>query len=55
MSVIYILNIVDANVDAHLKTFDVSDDLSINVEPWQSWGMGSKKIISGLSLKINFK
>jgi hypothetical protein len=55
MSVIYILNIVDANVDAHLKTFDVSDDLSVHVEPWQSWGMGNKKVVMGLSLKINFK
>jgi hypothetical protein len=54
MSVVYILNIVDANVDAHLRTFDVSDDLSIRVDPWQGWGMGNK-IITGLSLKINFK
>lgn len=31
----YLLNIIDANVDAHLKQFDVSDDLSIrpNFEP----------------------
>ena len=25
----YILNIIDANVDAHLKQYDISDDLSI--------------------------
>jgi hypothetical protein len=31
---LYILNIIDANVDAHLKTFDVSDDLSVAVSPW---------------------
>ncbi|MFT4754607.1 MAG: hypothetical protein ACI9GM_000591 [Salibacteraceae bacterium] len=31
--VIYILQIVDANVDAQLMTFDVSDDLSLNVIP----------------------
>jgi hypothetical protein len=31
--VIYILNIVDATVDAHLFSFDVSDDLSLNVQP----------------------
>lgn len=30
---VYILNIIDANVDAHLKTFDVSDDLSLNISP----------------------
>jgi len=27
------LNIVDANVTAHLKTFDLSDDLSLQVKP----------------------
>lgn len=33
MGLIYLLNIVDANVDAHLKTFDVSDDLSLELSP----------------------
>lgn len=27
------LNVVDATVDAHLKTFDVGDNLSINIKP----------------------
>lgn len=31
--VIYALNIIDASVDAHLKDFDVSDDLSLKVRP----------------------
>ena len=31
--VLYALNIVDATVDAHLKDFDVSDDLSLKVRP----------------------
>lgn len=30
---IYIINILDAAVDAHLYTFDISDDLSLNVMP----------------------
>ncbi|WP_366143209.1 DUF5683 domain-containing protein [uncultured Alistipes sp.] len=30
---IYILQIVDAHVDAHLKDFDISDDLSMRLEP----------------------
>ncbi|MEI6765343.1 MAG: DUF5683 domain-containing protein [Bacteroidota bacterium] len=30
---LYILNVVDATVDAHLYKFDVSDDLSFKVEP----------------------
>ena len=29
----YGLNIVDAIVDAHLSTFDISDDLSIRIRP----------------------
>lgn len=29
----YILQIVDANVDAHFQTFDVSDDLSLRIIP----------------------
>lgn len=31
---IYALNIIDAVVDAHLFHFDVSDDLSMNVQPF---------------------
>ena len=31
--VLYALNIIDASVDAHLKDFDVSDDLSLKVRP----------------------
>jgi hypothetical protein len=30
------LNVVDATVDAHLKDFDVSDDLSIKIKPGRS-------------------
>ncbi len=30
------LNVVDAAVDAHLKTFDVSDDLSLQIRPGYS-------------------
>ncbi len=30
---LYVLQIVDAHVDAHFNDFDVSDDLSMNIEP----------------------
>lgn len=30
---VYVLNIVDASVDAHLFYFDVSDNLSLNISP----------------------
>lgn len=57
LGILYILNIVDANVDAHLKTFDVSDDLSISIDPWQySFKTETTKgMVNGVSLKFNFK
>lgn len=30
---VYALNIIDANVFAHFSTFDISDDITLNVEP----------------------
>ncbi|MEN9444211.1 MAG: hypothetical protein RIS47_1101 [Bacteroidota bacterium] len=30
---IYTLNIIDANVDAHFASFDISDDISMNIRP----------------------
>ena len=33
LALVYVLNLVDASVDAHFKTFDVSDDLSFHIEP----------------------
>ncbi|MGV3529545.1 MAG: DUF5683 domain-containing protein [Flavisolibacter sp.] len=44
------LNVVDATVDAHLKSFDVSPDLSLKLKPVLSSGSGA-----GLSLVVNFK
>jgi hypothetical protein len=29
----YLLNILDASVDAHLMDYDISDDLSLNIQP----------------------
>lgn len=57
MAALYILNMIDANVDAHLKTFDVSDDLSIHIDPWQDFRGNDKGfgVASGLSIKINLK
>jgi len=34
LAAVYILNIIDANVDAHLFYFDVSEDISMNVSPY---------------------
>ncbi|MBK6636111.1 MAG: hypothetical protein IPG38_19170 [Chitinophagaceae bacterium] len=43
------LNVVDATVDAHLKTFDVSDDLSLQLRP----GYSQLANTNGISLVLN--
>lgn len=53
-ALVYLINIIDANVDAHLKTFDVSDDLSLQVNPYSSFDYNNK-LQAGLSLKLKFK
>lgn len=55
---VYILNIVDASVDAHLFTFDVSDDLSFKVNPTvinSFSGYSSLHYTPGVSFKLNFR
>ncbi|WP_234734405.1 DUF5683 domain-containing protein [Tellurirhabdus bombi] len=52
------LNVIDANVSAHLKTFDLTDDLSLRVQP--SFGVGATPltpalIAPGVRLSFNFK
>ncbi len=51
--VFYLLNIIDANVDAHLRQFNVSDDLSLepnfNINPINS------QANYGISIKYNIK
>lgn len=49
---IYILNIIDANVDAHLQQFNVNEDLSF--KPRMHYDRFSGKTNYGLSLNYNF-
>lgn len=52
---VYVINIIDANVDAHLADFDVSNDLTMNVSPTLMGSLadtGNPGV--GLSLKIKF-
>lgn len=53
--VIYILQILDANVDAQLMTFDVSDDLSMNVIPTAYPNLVRPSPTMGLTVSLNFK
>ena len=55
MALAWALNIIDANVSAHLKTFDVSDELSIRVKPIMEIDPLSQGLMSGLTLSFNFK
>ncbi len=53
----YILQIIDANVDAHFFYYDVGDDLTLHVEPQfntiNEFNLGYGNNI-GLTLKLNF-
>ena len=54
----YGLNIVDACVDGHLYTYDISDDLSLSVDPYlhsmQASAMMPQYTQVGLSFQLNF-
>jgi len=52
--VLYVLNIVDAAVDAHLYTFNVSDDLSFNIQPTLINTYSKSNYTTGISLNIKF-
>ena len=53
----YLLNVVDAHVDAHLQDYDISDELAINVTPSIldiSTPTSGRTQGVGLSMSINF-
>lgn len=52
---IYVLQILDANVDAQLMSFDVSDDLSLNVQPNVYIDRRQQQATYGLTFKLGFK
>ena len=52
-ALVYALQIVDAAVDAHLKTFDVSDDLSLSVRP--TLMSNPYQLTQGVSPTLGFK
>ena len=55
---LYILQIVDAHVDAHLKDYDISDDLSMNIEPLVDYTyvptMQRNRPVFGFNLSLKF-
>ncbi len=55
VAVLYTMNILDAVVDAHFFTFDISDDLSLHISPTTepSVGLGTSPT-AALSFSLNF-
>ena len=51
----YVLQIVDASVDANLFDFDVDDNLSVSIKPQLQSDFTNSTIIPGLSCSINIK
>ena len=54
---VYILQIIDAHVDAHLKDYDISDDLSLNIEPMIKYNYvpaQGNRMMYGFNLSLNF-
>ncbi len=51
---LYILNIVDANVDAHLKQFNISNDLSFDIQPFLDLNTVNRDPNYGLALVVKF-
>ena len=54
----YILQIIDAHVDAHLRDYDISDDLSMNLYPLIDYGyapsVGSNIPTFGMNMSFKF-
>ncbi|MCD4679438.1 MAG: hypothetical protein K8S00_03525 [Bacteroidales bacterium] len=52
--VLYILNIIDATVDAHLFEYDISDNLSMKLEPGFNHDMIFNRPMATLKLRFKF-
>jgi hypothetical protein len=52
---LWALNIVDASVDAHLSTFDVSEDLSMRLQPVGGYVQEIQQPYVGMSLSFHFR
>ena len=53
IAALHVLSIIDASVDANLFDFDISDDLSMRIEPMPIY-LGNQEPIMGFNLSINF-
>ena len=53
IAALHVLSIIDASVDANLFDFDISDDLSMRIEPMPI-NLGNQNMVMGFNLSINF-
>ncbi len=51
---LYVLNIVDANVDSHLKQFNVDDNLSMDIKPFLDLNPINSNPMYGMAVTIKF-
>lgn len=50
------MQVIDAHVTAHMKTYDISDDLSLNLEPYMgNFYMQQAGQVNTVGMSLNFK
>ena len=55
LAIVYMLNIVDAAVDAHLYYFDISDNLALSLQPFaRNYALPYAGVNHGLTLSLRF-
>jgi len=54
-ALLYTLNLVDAAVFAHLREFEMSDKLSMRIDPLIRYTYGSNAPVAGISCSLHFK
>lgn len=53
IAALHVLSIIDASVDANLFDFDISDDISMKIEPAPVY-FGNQNPVLGVNLSVNF-
>ena len=53
IAALHVLSVIDASVDANLFDFDISDDISMRIEPMPV-NLGNQNMGMGLNLAIHF-
>lgn len=53
MSLVYLLSIAEAYVDAHLRNFDINEDLSGHLRP--IWMVGQQKVAPGIGFTVQIR